>query len=321
MRALLSIPLLLLLSSCTYEVVFPSSHLSILYPDRDTACMPLRFPIMVASFSGGFGFYHEGFGGDVKSVVKAYRQKHPPFAVHIDGKRMFLSDSPIVDLSLEEGFHTVGVSTGHSRRISSSIVVEVASGYPYRLVPVEGYSLDWVDLTGYRDSLMVGGFYVICDSSAMYIPLSGDGLVLLERKGNVRRVDYPDEFVGLSCIDGHAFPVSVYGDSLRAGNRSFPSVEHSGGGVSIFSSGGLALASSGKGLWILRGGRWLRGYLPLRYADIECSPAGVGLVLLGVIPIPFATIRASCHSSNPSVSMHGNFIHVDGMRYRIEGGD
>ena len=319
MRFALTIPVLLLLSSCTYKVVFPSSHLSILYPDGDTAYMPLRFQMMVASFSGGFGFYHEGFGGDVKSEAKVYGENHPPFAVYIDGRRELVSDSPIVHLSLEEGVHTIGVSFHNSNRIASSMTIEAVSDYPYRLIPFRNASMGWVDSTIYRDSLIISGSYVICDSSALYVPPSGEGLILIGRDGNVERVNYPQGFTGLACVDGNARPVSIEGDSLRSGSLSLPLVDDFRDGyVSMFASGNLVLASSGRGLWILQGGRWLRGYAPLRHADIECNPVGAGFVVVGIIPIPVATFRTSCYSPNPAVDIYGNYLHVDGVRYRIE---
>ncbi len=320
MRIALTIPVLLLFTSCTYKVVFPSSHLSILYPYGDTAYMPLRFPVMVASFSSGFGFYHEGFGGDVKSEAKAYRESYPPFALYIDGRRELVSDSPIVHLSLEEGVHTIGVSFHNSNRIASSLTIEAVSDYPYRLIPLRNASMDWVDSTVHRDSLIISGSYVICDSSALYVPLSGDRLILLERGGNGRRMDYPQGFTGLACVDGNAYPVSIEGDSLRAGSLSLPlRDDFRNRYVSLFASGNLVLASSGRGLWILRDGRWFRGYVPLHYADIECNPVGAGFVLVGIIPVPIATFRTSCYSPNPAVDIYGNHLHVDGVRYRIEG--
>ncbi len=319
MRVAISMPILLVLASCTYRVVFPSEHLSILYPDGDTAYVPLQFQIMVASFSSGFGFHHEGFGGDVKSETRAYRQEHPPFAVYMDGEQLLVSDSPIVHISTGEGVHSLGVSRAGSSRIASRMVLHVVSDYPYHLAPMDNTSLGWVDSTAYRDSLLMSGSYVVCDSSALFVSLSGGALLLLERGSTLRSLDYPDGFIGLACVDGHARTVSVVGDSLRAGDMSFPVAEALRNGyVSMLVSGSLVLASSGRGLWIFRDGRWLRAYVPLRYADVECTPAGVGFVVVGILPIPIATLRARCHSPNPAVDIYGNYLHVDGFRYRIE---
>ena len=333
---------LIFLTGCAVEMVFPSRHVSIQYPE-DGSLMPEEFSIIVASYSSSPGFYQEAFGGDVLYRSVMFRASRPPFRIYIDGREYMETDTPLITLSLHEGRHSLSVRSGSFLAYRShSIEVEVAGDFPYRLMEWRNEpSVDsgvffrvenvWIGGTYSSPMLYVDGKPIIrapapfpddwalCDSSVGMFFVGGNRFFEIYLNGRIDTSAVGGEFRGVGCVNGFARPVNWSGEMIKAGKLSFPPPSGVSGNevMGMFVHDSLVLFSAGGGAWMWRGGGWVGAYVPVKFSYLDCRPAAMGIVFIGIIPIPYVRFHATCRSENPAVTLHGSVVSVDGIFYKI----